>query len=229
MRAAKSALALSNYVIIERFLRACWCCTLRVLTWRAVLACCFDCPHSSFSLLMFIHNGPARRFFLMVAAGLVLLACSPKYDWREIHGSNAPFSATMPGKTSEYTRPVLLGKFKADMTMTATQVDGASYAIGTALLADEASAHAALGYMKEALVKNIDGKISHEHGEQKPYSYLQIEAEGHQQLYGGGKKVLLFARFVAYEKRIYQVVVAGDDTPAMRQAADTFLSSFKPN
>ena len=173
-----------------------------------------------------------RRGFAVLGLTLAtsfLLACSPKYDWREVHGSNSPFSATLPAKASEYTRPVQLGTLKTEMTMTAAQVDGATYAIGTAVMPDAKLAQEALSLMKQALVANIDGKIVREQGEQKPYPYLHVEARGHQQLYGNSKKVLLLARFVAHENRIYQVIAAGEEKPAMREAADTLFSSFKPN
>ncbi|MBI3229861.1 MAG: hypothetical protein HYZ45_06690 [Burkholderiales bacterium] len=175
----------------------------------------------------------ARRC-VALAVLFSLAACSPKYDWRDVHGSNSPFAVTMPGKPSEYTRPVQLDQMKANMTMTATQVDGATFAVGAAELPDAAKAQAALTIMQTALVKNIDGKISKtktitQTTPKDPYPYTEIEAAGIQQIYGKTAPVLLLGRFVAVDKRVYQVIVAGEGSPAMREAAETFLTSFKPN
>lgn len=160
---------------------------------------------------------------------LLLSACSPEYNWREVRGNSVPFSVTMPGKASEYARPINLGGVQVSMTMTATDVGGATYAVGTAIMPDAAQAQAALGSMKTALLKNINGQIVRERGASAPYSYIEVEAKGRQLTYGNEKNVLLLGRFVARDKRIYQVIVAGEDKAKMREAADTFLTSFKPD
>ncbi len=169
------------------------------------------------------------KLLLSLMCACCLVACSPKYDWREVRGAGLPFTVTMPGKPSEYTRPVQLDKLKTNMTMTATQVDGATYAVGAAEVPDASQAQAALAIMKLALVKNIDGKIVKEKTATTPYLYSEIEASGLQKIYGKNDQVLLLGRFVASDKRVYQVIVAGQASPAMREAAETFLTAFKPN
>lgn len=169
-----------------------------------------------------------RRLSPLLLSLTLFVACSPKYDWREVRGSATPFTATMPGKPSEYTRPVQLDQLKTNMTMLGTQVDGATFAVGVAEAPDAAKAQVALNIMKLALVKNIDGKIIKEKTVDKPYPYIEIEAAGLQKIYGKTEQVLLLGRFVADDKRIYQVIVAGQGSPAMREAAETFLTSFKP-
>ncbi len=177
---------------------------------------------------MMISLSASSRLVPLFVSFVLLSACSPKYDWREVRGSASPFTATMPGKPSEYTRPVQLDQLKTNMTMMGTKVEGATFAIGVAEAPDAAKAQIAINMMKLALVKNIDGKIVKEKIVDKPYRYLEIEAAGLQKLYGKTEQVLLLGRFVADDKRIYQVIVAGRESPAMREAADTFLTSFKP-
>lgn len=171
-----------------------------------------------------------RQLLTLCAISLLplLSACTPTYDWREVHGATQPFYAYMPGKTSEYTRPVQLGPLKTDMTMTATVVDGVTFAVGVAQMQNGKQAQDALAMMKEAMLRNIDGKVLHEQNSSAPYMQLQIEAAGVQQLGANRNPVLMLARFVAVENRIYQVLVLGSDRPKMREAADTFLTSFKP-
>ncbi|WP_338848851.1 hypothetical protein V8J88_07945 [Massilia sp. W12] len=170
-----------------------------------------------------------RQGAFLFSAAVLLTACSPAYDWREARGAKLPFYANMPGKVSEYTRPVKLGPYESEMTMSATQVDGATFAVGAAQMADAAQSQQALAYMKEALLRNIDGKIVREQGLQAPYSQLQLEAKGLQQMGSSRSQVMLLGRFYAVDKRIYQVIVVGNDKPQVREAAETFFASFKPN
>jgi hypothetical protein len=170
-----------------------------------------------------------------VALALTLSACTPKYDWREVRGTNVPFMVMMPAKPATYARPVNLDGLQVTMTMTAAEVDDVTFAIGTAELPNAANAPAALNAMKIALVKNIGGTIKSEQSSvlaQSPgtvSSQIDIEATGAPGGNTGGQPRLLVARFVAIDKRIYQAVVVGREKAVTRDAVDTFLTSFKLN
>lgn len=205
------------------------------LPLRCAIICpspaCSRCSHILKNMNYLSFSLVRRSAALAAICSLALLACSPKYDWREVHGSktaNIPFEVTMPGKPAEYTRPVQLGAVQVQMTMVATQAGGATFAVGSARLADAKQAQEALALMKTALVKNIDGKVVQEKNVSQPHPRLQVEAKGFQQIYGQSKDVLLLGHFIAKDKQIFQVIVAGEDSKAMRDAADTFLTSFKP-
>ncbi len=167
------------------------------------------------------------RIFLLAAAALLLAACSPEFNWRLVHGKPVPFEVLLPAKPATLTRPISLGGVRTDMTMTAAEVDGVTFAVGAARMADAQAATAALPAMKAALVGNIDGRIVREVGAAAPGSApLEVEAIGRRT--AGGPELLLLARFVAVDARVYQVLVLGPADKLRRTEADTFLSSFKP-
>lgn len=166
------------------------------------------------------------RFFLPAAAFL-LAACSPEFNWRQVHGKPIAFEVLLPAKPATLTRPISLGEVRTDMTMTAAEVDGVTFAVGAARLDDAQAATAALPAMKAALVGNINGSIVRESGTAAPGSEpLEVEARGKRA--AGGPELLLLARFVAVDARIYQILVLGPADKLRRSEADTFLSSFKP-
>ncbi len=158
---------------------------------------------------------------LAVLATLVLAACSPKFNWRDYSSPDARFTVLFPDKPDSHTREVDLNGLKVKMTMTAVQIDGAMFAVGTGEAPDAAQAQAALDAMKTALVKNIGATVTKE----TVAANIDIEATGSQ----NGKPMLLVGRFVARDKRFYQVIVMGpkDDMPP--EQTEMFMSSFKPN
>ncbi|MEO8598312.1 MAG: hypothetical protein ABI656_00610, partial [bacterium] len=99
----------------------------------------------------------------MLAVVLCLLsACSPRLNWRQVDGVDAPFVVLMPAKPSTLSRPIDLDGLPVTMSMTAAEVDGVTFAVGVIALPDAASAPRALQAMKLALVRNINGSIESE-------------------------------------------------------------------
>ena len=99
---------------------------------------------------------------LPVLAAAVLAGCSPTYNWRDYNSPDAPFSAMFPDKPVAHTRSVNLDGMNVDMTMTAAEIDGTMFAIGTGEAPDAAKAAAAVTAMKTALVKNIGATVTSE-------------------------------------------------------------------
>ena len=164
------------------------------------------------------------RLLTFLLAGAFLLACTPKHDWREVRGSGAPFVVALPGKPATHARSIDLDGVQVMMTMTAAEVDNVTFAVGTAELPDAAQAENALIAMKTALVRNIGGTIRHEKSEP---ALIVIEASGPQGAGSGGQPRLLLARFIAQDKRVYQLVVVGTENGVVRDAADIFFTSFR--
>ncbi|MED5598450.1 hypothetical protein [Janthinobacterium sp. P210006] len=176
---------------------------------------------------------PSLAIFLAVlAAACTLSACSPKFDWRDYRSPDAQFTALFPGKPAVLTREIDLDGKKVSLTMTASEADGSTFAIGSAVLDSAEQAQAALPAMQTALLKNINGTVRSEKsvsaasssaaGTQQRSS-LSIEAGGTQQ----GKPVLLVGRFVAQDKRIFQIVILGEESKLSRDTIDTFMDSVK--
>lgn len=173
------------------------------------------------------------RFFrsLWFVSTCALLGCSPKFDWREVRGVNAPYSVMLPAKPSSQTRQINLDGTPVTMTMTATRVDDITFAIGSAELADDSTARKSLAAMKTALVRNIGGTISHE-ASSLPGAVpatMEIEAHGRPDAGTGREPRLLAARLIAKDRHIYQLVVTGRESAVTHDAVDTFFESFKPD
>lgn len=172
---------------------------------------------------------------IALTCALLMTACTPKYDWREIRSADAPFIVALPAKPVSFSRPINLDGIPVTMPMIAAEVGGTTFAVGTAKLPDTANAALALITMKTALVKNIGGTVKTEksvaaakspNGGQNVIT-IEIEAVGTRN--GKPQPILLMARFIAQGKQIYQLVVLGEEKSISRDAADTFFTSFKLN
>lgn len=174
------------------------------------------------------------RHATLVATVLFLSACSPKYDWREVHSDNASYVVALPTKPTTFSRKIDLNGIPASMTMVASEVDGVTFAVGTAELSDATQAQVSAAAMKTALINNISGKVRQEKVLTMPQSMqapgtvavTEIEATGPA---ANGQTRILFARFIAKEKRVYQLVVTGPEKAVGRDIVDTFFQSFKLN
>lgn len=172
--------------------------------------------------------------FAHIGAGVLLVflaACTPKYDWRTVQDTSAPYTVLLPAKPSSLTRTVNLGGIQASMTMTAAEVDDVTFAVGTAELADMDQARAALAVMKDTMVRNIGGVILQEKNVADPAG-LRIDVDAGPSTSAvpvarGGKTSILHARFIVRGKRVYQVIAVGPAKTMRAEAVDTFLTSFK--
>jgi hypothetical protein len=158
----------------------------------------------------------------------LLAACSPKYNWRDYASPDAPYRVMFPSKPSTFTREIDLDGMKVPMTMTAAEVDGATFAVGTAQAPDAARAQAAVEAMQLALVRNIDGHVTKQSrssaagpGER---TAGEVEADGA----AHGEALHLAGHFEARGKRFYQVIVIGKKSDMPAEQVDQFLTSFQP-
>jgi len=159
------------------------------------------------------------------ACCLILLACSPKFDWREVRSQSAPYLVVLPAKPATHARDINLNGLPVTMTMTGAEVDGVTFAVGSVELTDPAQAAHALAAMKTALVRNIDGKVTKEGDATRKDGTVMTELEASGPLRDGQR--LLLARFAARERHVYQLLVVGDARKLSREAADTFFTSFQ--
>jgi hypothetical protein len=169
---------------------------------------------------------------IAVSAVAMVAACSPKYDWRDYSSPDAPYRVMFPGKPATYTRSVNLDGLKVDMTMTATEVEGAMYAVGHAEAPDAGKARAALDAMKIALVRNIGATTATEKPSPSPAAATGGPAPGLASDVAAsgvlnGVPMRLVAHFEARDKRLYQVVVIGPAKSIAPEPTEQFISSFK--
>jgi hypothetical protein len=161
----------------------------------------------------------------------LLLACTPKFDWREVRGTGAPYSVMLPAKPASQARPINLDGVQVLMTMTAAEAGDLTFAVGTAELPDPAAAQSALAAMKTALVRNIRGTIRHEKtlSVDTASAAIEIDAAGPASAATSDQPRVLVARFIAKDRRVYQLVVTGSERAVSQEAIDTFFTSFKPD
>ena len=162
-----------------------------------------------------------RTLALILITCGALVACSPTFNWRDYASPDAPYHALFPDKPATFTRSVNLDGLAVNMTMTAAEVEGTVFAVGSAEVPDAPRAQAALEAMKTALVRNIGATVT---GEKRvPGRTLDIEARGLR----NGQQVELHGHFEARDKRIYQVIVMGPPGAAGPEQIEQFLGGFK--
>ncbi|MDB5990230.1 MAG: hypothetical protein JWQ10_1633 [Herbaspirillum sp.] len=112
--------------------------------------------------------------------------------------------------------------------MTAADVDGVTFAVGTASFPDAAAAQSALGQIKEGLIKNIGGspvETAIPGAEIAGSQSMTLSMIGTDR----GKPSKMIGRLYNIEKRVYQVIMVGDPKKMSDDAIEMFFTSFKPN
>lgn len=166
------------------------------------------------------------------ALALALLACTPRYDWREVRAGGA--EVLLPAKPQNQTRAVNLSATSVDMTMHAARIGDESYAYSWVAV-PPAEAAASLAAMRAALLRNIDGRLiasrvvamARTESGATPLAGEEIEATGHI----GASAVVLHARLAYRAGHVWQFAVYGPQAELAsatgRQAIETFLLSAK--
>ncbi|MFZ6862087.1 hypothetical protein ACO0K7_05595 [Undibacterium sp. Ji67W] len=160
-------------------------------------------------------------FALIFLSILLLSACNPTFNWREIHSNDAPFSVLMPGKADSFSQDIQLAGVPVKMTMTATDVGGLNFAVGSVKLADASKTDEVLGAMQNGMIKNIQGNIT------KPVTATNTVLEVQGKV--GGSDVVMAARFLNHGSWVYQVIVLGPQNKMSPDVIETFMSSFVAN
>jgi len=167
-----------------------------------------------------------KKISLALLLAAALSACSPQYDWRDYRSTDAPYAVLFPGKPASQTRSIQLDTLSVNMTMTAAEVDGVIFAVGSAQLPDAAQGPAAIAAMQTALVNNIGATVtSSKSSADGRQATLDVEAKGSQ----NGEAMRLIGHFIGRDQRIYQVIVMGRDRHIVQDQVETYLSSFKLN
>jgi hypothetical protein len=174
--------------------------------------------HSSFTLF--------RRNFIAIILLLGVSACSPHWNWREIRSDDAPVSILLPAKPTSHAGEIDLNGNKVTMFMTATEVNGVSFAIGSIAIEDTTKHADALMTMQTAMVRNINGEIR----TQKPVK-LEGGITAHEIVASGrignaSMPVIMAARFASKGKWVVQAVAVGPEKNLPQEVIETFLGSL---
>lgn len=157
---------------------------------------------------------------LVAASAFLLAACSPEYNWRQYASPDAPYSVLFPDKPSTYTRTINLAGTNVDMTMTAAEVKGTVFAVGTGQAASTVAAQAAVAAMKTAMLRNIGAALADEKGPEGKAADVDVRGMRN------GQPVRLVGHFEARGNRFYQVIVLGPEAGVPDEQVEQFLTSF---
>jgi hypothetical protein len=167
-------------------------------------------------------------------AAILLAACAPDYNWREIRPADDGFSVMLPGKPASMTRSINLEGPQVSMVMHGARVGEASFTVAVATLpdAEPATRARAMAAMRAGMLRNIAGAEREALAVQVPVvdasgkqvgsePAVRVEAEGAAQ----GRPMRLSAGFTARGARAWQWVLLAPEVD--REQARTFLESFR--
>ena len=173
---------------------------------------------------------------VIAATALLALACTPRFDWREVR-TNDGAVASLPGRAQSVTRELDVAGQRVSMTMWSTGVGPTMFAVGSArlpasLAADATARAQAMTYFRDGLVRNIGGSVTSSTpvslplpGARKLLASEALEAAGRPG--PDGRKSRLAARFFIVDDQFFQVVALGAEGEIPPEVLETFFTSFR--
>ena len=175
---------------------------------------------------------------LIAVAALLALACSPRFEWREVR-TNDGAVASLPGRAQSVTRELDVAGQRVSMTMWSTGVGPTMFAVGSArlpapLMADAAARAQAITYFRDGLVRNIGGTVTSSTPASLPLpagsarkllASEAVEASGRPG--PDGRKSRLAARFFIVDDQFFEVVALGAEGEIPPEVLETFFTSFR--
>lgn len=176
---------------------------------------------------------PRRTWTLSAAAALlVLVACSPAFNWREVRPENTRLSLLLPCKPDKAQKIVPLGGPPTTLimlTMLGCEASGATFAVAVADLGDAARAAPVLAQWQSLTLANMKAKPGTRQtlplrlpGAAAEPGPLLVKAQG---LRADGTPVSGQAAYFAQGSQVFQAVIYA--TQIMPEVAETFFSSLK--
>lgn len=167
--------------------------------------------------------------FVVLLASILLAACSPALDWREVRAPDGSFSVLMPQKPGKSERALATPAGPVTMRMLAARVGDSVFGVGVADFATPPDAALKDG-LRDALVRNLNGRLVSD----KPVANgaaagREIVVVGSSGAGAGAVTVHLRARLLCAGQRYYQVAAVGRDGALPETDAEMFLASFRPN
>jgi hypothetical protein len=181
-----------------------------------------------------------QNHFMAVSAaltlGLVLSACSPAQNWREVTLEGSTFKAQLPCKPDSTSRSVPLGGVAVDLQVVGCDSGTAVVAVMTAPLQAGADANAVMSGWQKVTLENARIKLPlaaeqqqkwHRPGQLPLASSVRIQAQG---LRANGDAVTMAAVWGAvadgdHVRLIHAVVYDRQISPEM---ANTLFDGLKP-
>lgn len=180
------------------------------------------------------------RLFLMTGLALLLVACSPEYDWRRVQPADAGFAVMLPAKPASMTRQVALEGLAIEMSLHGARIDDASYTVGVLSLPDDtpATRERVLAALRQSMVANIAGtevattevRVPLEYGAGPRTGATPVQSTPGLQIRVRGQMrnlpAVMDARLVVRGNRIWQAMVLAPESAARRPGHDDSVVQF---
>jgi len=183
------------------------------------------------SFLPVLSRSLFRKATALLAAGWLLAACSPTYDWRTIMNNDNGYTVDLPAKPTTDQREINIGGTPMNMSMQIAEADHAVFAVGTVMLPsdDPQVQRTALDYLRSGLAHNL-GSEPDSHITEIPLA-AGGQVQGMEMTFSGqaGPKHetrIMHARLVAKGRHVYQAAVIASKEPPAEQV-EQFFGSFK--
>lgn len=159
---------------------------------------------------------------------LVLTACNPVFNWREVRPDNTALTLLLPCKPDKAQRSVPLGGRPTELAMLGCDAGDATFAVAVATLDDAAQAAAVLAGWQTATLANLKAAGGDQTGPLKlpgadalPPAVL-VRASGQRT---DGRAVQSQAAYFSQGRQVFQAVIYADRMDP--EVAETFFSSLK--
>lgn len=159
---------------------------------------------------------------------LLLAACNPVFNWREVRPDNTALTVLLPCKPDKAQRSVPLGGRPTELAMLGCDAGDATFAVAVATLDDAAQAAAVLAGWQTATLANLKAAGG---GQTSPLKLpgadllppaVLVRASGQRT---DGRAVQSQAAYFSQGRQVFQAVIYADKMDA--EVAETFFSSLK--
>jgi hypothetical protein len=174
-----------------------------------------------------------RFLALPAAATLMLSACTPSFDWRNVVNQEGGFSVMFPAKPGLDQRNAKIAGQSLPMLMQSARVGDTSFAVGVVTLPadDPALAAAVLDSLKTGLAHNINVVLD-THPVQIDVGTPGQQVAGAEFIASGTvagahhEHRVMHARFAVRGAKVYEAVIVAPVEPAAEQV-DQFFGSLR--
>jgi hypothetical protein len=160
-------------------------------------------------------------------AALLLAACAPALDWRDVRPEGSGMTLLMPCKPTAQQRRLPLAGAAVSLSLHACSADGQTWGVAHADVEDPARVASALAELRASAAANVAAQGVERLPLQVPGATPQPVSE-RVRLEGrlpDGRPVQVQVAVFAQGTRVFQVTALGERLPA--EAADTFFGSIR--
>lgn len=169
-----------------------------------------------------------RHFLVLLLLSFSLLACTPKFDWREVRNTEVPLRVLMPAKPSSFARDMQLDGLKLALQMTAADAGQLSFALAYTKLENataqglEADQEKCLRALKAGMLKNIHANQFETGDARHPKNTLVAKGQS-----ANGQEIKLVARFFRHGPWVFQMLVMGNEKAMSPEVLDMYFDSLQ--